>query len=163
MPKEDGGRNSVEGLTQIKEDGESVPIRRCGGSADLLVGRETCTKRKGENNVGNKIKQRGRLQLRMRPSVRPSSGVRSVAPAQAGTIMAFIMIPAYANYLFLTTERRRRAKRVRKQPGADPACWLWSRRENVPVSADSCRRADRDKESFPFIILPPSLIPICNF
>lgn len=92
MPKEDGGRNSIEGCTQIREDGESVPIRRCGG------GQRTCW-------------------LALRPAHRGKERIMW----GIGAIMELLMIPAYANDLFLTTERRSGAKRVRKQPGADPA------------------------------------------
>lgn len=64
-----------EGALRLRRMGSQFPSEDVGGggSADLLVGLETCTKRKGGNNVGNTIKQRRRLQLRLEaPSIRPS-------------------------------------------------------------------------------------------
>lgn len=43
MPMEDGGRNSVKGRSEIKEDGDSESVPMWGGDvADQIVGVETC-------------------------------------------------------------------------------------------------------------------------
>lgn len=70
------------------------------------------------------------LQLRPENPFISPSGWGESPPAHAVMVMEFIMIPAHANYPFLTTESSSRAERVRKQPGADWACCLWSHRHS---------------------------------
>lgn len=116
-----------------------------GGSADLLGGLETCSKKEGENDVRGKIKQRRRLQLRLEdPSVH--NGIQND--------------PSIANYLFLTTERSESSQEqiqlavFDRAERAFPSLLIPAAEPTGTTTGGSC---------LPLIILSSSLISICNF